>query len=347
MVNFDLRELLNSLVGVVDDVTAESADLSAALESSRQAFSAFTLSYVISKTFVCRISQILFFRYDTARSRVDAILGQKFHPLFPRQRRSCDHGRGCGSYPTTSGWGYGEGVALVMSDGDQVWLYFFLSLTNSLVNTPQVVAPLSGYYSLSPSSSITLSPSENSYHDLTFTLSHIEPTVSLSDTPTFISGGDPLGIITNEPPPQNIDDEPYIHMELYKTVGNETYTLDPSQFLQSIQQPSVVLEYECNDLVTYVGGTVVDRRTLAPDTPEVVDFGDILVEDAIPGHEFARPVDYKMHAQGTIISGVSVELLSSSTFLMVGPIPVEFGEPLLETVFRFLKWLLFVQISEL
>ena len=53
MVNFDLRELLNSLVGVVDDVTAESADLSAALESSRQAFSAFTLSYIIYQKPLC------------------------------------------------------------------------------------------------------------------------------------------------------------------------------------------------------------------------------------------------------------------------------------------------------
>ena len=59
-------------------------------------------------------------RYDSARSTVDAILGQKFHPLFPRQRRSCDHQRGCGSYPTTSDQGYGEGVALVMSEGEQV-----------------------------------------------------------------------------------------------------------------------------------------------------------------------------------------------------------------------------------
>ena len=64
--------------------------------------------------------EIFYIRYDTARSRVDAILGQKFHPRFPRQRRSCDHVRGCGSYPTTSGRDYGEGVALVTSDGEQV-----------------------------------------------------------------------------------------------------------------------------------------------------------------------------------------------------------------------------------
>ena len=61
-----------------------------------------------------------FCRYDSAQSTVDAIFGQKFHPLFPRQRRSCDHVSGCGSYPTTSHQEYGEGVALVTGDGDQV-----------------------------------------------------------------------------------------------------------------------------------------------------------------------------------------------------------------------------------
>ena len=67
---------------------------------------------MFTKYFVCR--------YDTARSRVDAILGQKFHPQFPRQQRSCDHVRGCGSYQTTSGLDYGEGVALVITDGEEV-----------------------------------------------------------------------------------------------------------------------------------------------------------------------------------------------------------------------------------
>ena len=60
--------------------------------------------------------------------------------------------------------------------------------------------------------------------------------------------------------------------------------------------------------------------------PETAEFGEVFVEDAIPGHEFERPVDHTMHAQGTVLSGVSVELLSSRTFLMVGPIPVEFGK---------------------
>ena len=70
----------------------------------------------------------------------------------------------------------------------------------------------------------------------------------------------------------------------------------------------------------------MDRRTLAPDQPEQVEFGERLVEDTIPGHEFPRPVDSVLQAGGTILSGSSAEVFSSSTFIMVGPIPVQFGE---------------------
>lgn len=187
------------------------------------------------------------------------------------------------------------------------------------------MAPLSGYYSLS-ASVISLSPAETSYHDLTFSLHHILPTLSLTETPVFIQGGQPLGILTAEPPPQNTEGDHYIHLEAHKGVGNESHTLDPTQFLQPILRPSVAMDYDCNDLVTYIGGAVVDRHTLAPSSPEEVEYGEALVEDAIPEHEFPRPVDHTLHAQGTILSGVSADLLSSTTFVMVGPIPVQFGE---------------------
>ena len=124
----------------------------------------------------------------------------------------------------------------------------------------------------------------------------------------------------------NTEDEYYIHLEAHKTVGNETFTIDPTQFLQPIQEPQVRVEYECNDLVTYIGSAVVDRRPIAPDTPERVEVGTVLVDDTIPGHEFPRPVDSVLQSQGSVISGSSAEVFSSSTFVMVGPIPVQFGE---------------------
>ena len=176
-------------------------------------------------------------------------------------------------------------------------------------------------------STITLTPAEASYHDITFTLTHVLPSVELTDSPIFVRGGDPLGVYIAEPQTQNTDDEYYIHIEAFKTVESETYRVDPTQYLQPVQNPLVSLQYDCNDLVTYIGGSVVDRRTIASDVPSTVEFGDVLVEDTIPGHEFPRPVDHELHTVGTIVSGVSAEVFSSSAFFMVGPIPVQFGEP--------------------
>ena len=84
--------------------------------------------------------------------------------------------RGCGSYPTTSGQGHREGVALVRSD----------------VEDETIVAPLSGYYSFVDNSTgtIRLTPSEASYQDITFTLTNILPSLQLTQSPLFIRGGE-------------------------------------------------------------------------------------------------------------------------------------------------------------
>ena len=59
------------------------------------------------------------YSYVRARSTVDTIFGQKFHPSFPRRVRSCEHESGCGHFPTSSELGYGNGVALVLEDGEE------------------------------------------------------------------------------------------------------------------------------------------------------------------------------------------------------------------------------------
>ena len=61
-------------------------------------------------------------RYEGARSTVDTIFGQRFHPDFPRQLRSCDLSGdlGCGIYPTTSGDRYQPGIDVEVDQGSQV-----------------------------------------------------------------------------------------------------------------------------------------------------------------------------------------------------------------------------------
>ena len=136
----------------------------------------------------------------------------------------------------------------------------------------------------------------------------------------------PLGFYSPDSQQSDGNDEYYIHLAAYKTIGSDAFTINPTQYLQPIHDPQVEIEYDCNDLVTYIGQMVVDRRPLAPESPTTVSYGSVLVDDAIPDHEFTRPVDHILHSHGTLLSGASVEVLSSSTFIMVGPIPVQFGK---------------------
>ncbi len=53
----------------------------------------------------------------------------------------------------------------------------------------------------------------------------------------------------------------YLHMELIKTIGGQSFRLDPTSFLQPNTEPVVTSQLQCNDVVTSVGGAVVDRRT--------------------------------------------------------------------------------------
>ena len=75
---------------------------------------------------------------------------------------------------------------------------------------------------------------------------------------------------------------------------------------------------------------MVNTRPIAEDEAELVMVGGALVEGTIPGHEFPRPVDRVVGTSGggeiSGGAGGAVEFFSSSTFLMVGPIPVQFGE---------------------
>ena len=84
----------------------------------------------------------------------------------------------------------------------------------------------------------------------------------------------------------------------------------------------------------------MDRRSVGADDPELVSVGVALVEDTIPGHEFPQPVDRVVRSsEEGVVSGDSVLFFSSSTFLMVGTIPVQFGECLVRESYKRRLWL--------
>ena len=70
---------------------------------------------------------------------------------------------------------------------------------------------------------------------------------------------------------------------------------------------------------------MVDRRSVSPLEPELEYTGSPLVE-GIPGHEFPQPHDLVFKAEESVMSADGVQFFQGSTFLMVGSIPVQFGE---------------------
>ena len=70
------------------------------------------------------------FRYENARSTVDTIFGQQFHPSFPSKLRPCQTTYGCGNYPATTGGLFRSGVDLLRGSQEQV------TTEHSLIYTP-------------------------------------------------------------------------------------------------------------------------------------------------------------------------------------------------------------------
>ena len=200
----------------------------------------------------------------------------------------------------------------------------------------QVMAPLTGYFQLldpstlptplsyDPTNSLILTPTESSFNGIYFIIANLRPEPSVvSSEPRLLLSGDVIGYPDDS---VLVAEESFIHVEAYRVVDGNEYAIDPTQFLQPNLDPQVGIQFECNDLVTYVGGMVVDRWAIAPTELETVLIGDPLV-NGVPDHEFPQPHDLILSAEGSMTSSESVPFFQSSTFIMVGPIPVQFGEP--------------------
>ena len=119
-----LQPGVSSLEGVGNDLYSASQRLTIAFEGSQSAFQAFTQALVAKVPLFQRVHNILHYchRYEDARSTVDTIFGQRFHPDFPHKLRSCDitGDLGCGTYSTTSGDQYQPGIDVEVDPGSQV-----------------------------------------------------------------------------------------------------------------------------------------------------------------------------------------------------------------------------------
>ena len=141
-------------------------------------------------------------------------------------------------------------------------------------------------------------------------------------TPTFVLAGDAIGSFSDF----LLSGQKFIHVEAYKMVGDVAYSVDPSQFLSLELSPSATVDWDCNDMVTYVRDVVVDTRPVSSTTPTSQPVGDPLVNIVVPDHEFPQALELVLEGAESVQSADSVTFFESSTFLMVGPIPVTLGE---------------------
>ncbi len=79
-----------------------------------------------------------------------------------------------------------------------------------------------------------------------------------------------------------LDNTTTIHVEMFKVLDGEWFRIDPTPFLQPLSDPQVNIEFDCNDVVVYIGGTIVERRFLLESTEIVTEIvGNPLVQGSI------------------------------------------------------------------
>lgn len=134
----------------------------------------------------------------------------------------------------------------------------------------------------SAASSIIIFPEESSFNGVYFILSNINPTSSLTMEQQFYQSGDPIATASNS---RLFNGKSYIHVEAYKLLNDQVFAIDPTQFLQPDLDVNVSVQLECNDLVTYTGGMVVERKNVITST-EVsrIPVGEPLVQGNTNGN---------------------------------------------------------------
>lgn len=126
------------------------------------------------------------------------------------------------------------------------------------INTiPPTAQPL--YANYSAASSIIVIPEESSFNGIYFILSNINPAASLTVELQFYQSGDPIASASDS---QLLNGRSFVHIEALKVLDGQVFSIDPTQFLQPDLNVNVSVQLLCNDLVTYVGGMVVERRSV-------------------------------------------------------------------------------------
>ena len=177
-----------------------------------------------------------------------------------------------------------------------------------------------------------LTPTEFSLDSFHFIISNIEPYSTFTATPVFVTAGQALGLA------MELTTELHgVHVEAYKTLDNKTYTVNPTQFIPPVLKPKATVVWDCNELTTMVNGMVVNTQTVVSSDPVETLVGDPLVTIDIDDEEFPQPYDLILEHDIGLSSMENVEFFQSSTFLMVGVIPVTFSKFLYLSIIDFAR----------
>ena len=131
------------------------------------------------------------------------------------------------------------------------------------------------YVNYSAASSVIVTPSESSFSGIYFILSNIVPSMSLSIQQQFYQSGDVIASASNARLPNG---KSFIHVEAHKMLNGQIVPVDATQFLQPDLEVDVNVHLHCNDIVTYVGGMVVERRNIVTSAISRVLVGEPLVQ---------------------------------------------------------------------
>ena len=158
------------------------------------------------------------------------------------------------------------------------------------------------------------------YQDLTMIISNVNPASFITVDGVQVFAGDSVGTANSD---TLCNDQSFIHVEVYKRLNGSFYAINPVQFLPVQYQPNINTELQCNDVTIMQSGMVISKQPIAGQDPRLQLIDPPIVD--VARNEFPQLRDYVVSDGYSYTSAGETELFSDSTFLLVGPFPVEFS----------------------
>ncbi|KAK7493719.1 hypothetical protein BaRGS_00015048 [Batillaria attramentaria] len=190
---------------------------------------------------------------DDVQSRITSVLGQKFHPKFPEQRRDCDQSCGCGIFPTgVDRYGY-PGVDIQLNDNEEL------------------NCPVTGLMFSTGNNAVAVFPMMPEFIEYVVILSNIRVSLHVPADGIFVKAGEVIG----HPLGPNGCRHTHINLALRWRTQSESYGaikpehvidkryfVDPTPFLDPVH-PELRWHEECSEFTVKKLDDVIDTGKLS------------------------------------------------------------------------------------